>query len=78
LTEGPKGTFVVGIRQGEVDLDDIKASLSGIHGVSEVEFNYLTRKFTVHYDGNPGTLEQINMKLDGVIRVGRQSDPPSR
>jgi copper chaperone CopZ len=71
MAEGRSGTFVVGIRHGEVDLDALKDAISRIEGVAEVEFNYLTRKFTVHYNGSPDTLQEIKGKLEGVARIAR-------
>ena len=63
MASGRKGTFVVGIRNGDVNPESIKTVVSRIHGVSDVEFNYLTHKFTVHYNGAPDTLEKIKEKL---------------
>jgi hypothetical protein len=72
MTEGRRGMFVVGVRHGDIDLDSLKASISKLEGVSDVHFNYLTRKFTVYYDGGPNTLELINGLLEGVIRTTRK------
>jgi len=62
---------MVGIRHDGVDIERVKVGISGIVGVFDVEFNYLTRKFTVIYDGAEETLVQINNKLIGATRLTR-------
>jgi hypothetical protein len=54
-----KGTYVVGLAGASMDIDKLTDEISGIKGVHEVEFYYLTRKLT---------LELINKKLSGVLR----------
>jgi len=66
-----KGIFVVGIRDGGVDVEGLKRRISGIRGVSDVEFNYLTRKLTITYDGSDHVLDLINSNLDGVTRSAK-------
>jgi copper chaperone CopZ len=71
-------THQVGIRHGEdVDIEGVKAAISGIGGVSHVELNYMTRKFTVIYDGTQQTLEQIKERHVGIARLTSLDTPVS-
>ena len=68
MTGEAKGILVVGIRHGVVDVESLKRRISGIRGVFDVQFNYLTHKLTIKYDGSDRVLNLINSNLDGVIR----------
>jgi hypothetical protein len=68
MAKGNRGTYVVGIRDGSVDIQSLKALVSRIEGVSSVEPNYLTHKLTISYDGENKTLELIKQKFVGLAR----------
>ena len=60
---------MVRMRDAHVNIDDLKAGISGIRGVFDVQANYLTRKLTIGYDGKPKTLGLIKEKVrDGMNR----------
>ena len=65
----PGGTYVVGITLDDVDIQQIESEISKIKGVSEVHFNYMTRKLTITHDGAEKTLQQIHHRLLGVTRL---------
>ena len=71
MEEKEKGMYMVGIRDPEVNIDDLKVGISGIRGVFQVQVNYLTRKLIIGYDGTPQTLGLIKEKLRSETRPSR-------
>ena len=68
-----RGIYVVGIRRGDVDIERIRREILRVKGVSDVKFNYLTRKLTVNHDGSQATLDAVNGVLGDTIRLKKPS-----
>lgn len=71
MAKDERGTYVVGIPDVSVDVESLKALISGIRGVSGVEANYLTHKLKIDYDGKIETLERVKQSLAGPARPRR-------
>jgi copper chaperone CopZ len=71
-----RGIYVVGIRQENVGIEALTQKILRMDGVSEVEFNYLTRKLTVNHDGSQETVDAINRVLEDVIRLKKKKSSP--
>jgi hypothetical protein len=69
MSNRSNGIIVVGLRQDDTDIEDLKDQIASIPGVSGVDFNYLTFKLTVAHDGEAKTISRIEARLEGLRRM---------
>lgn len=62
-----RGVLIVTL-PGIGDVEEVKRRVAEIPGVTVTDYNYLTQKFTVNYEGEEKRLKETELAIKEVLR----------